>query len=88
LQKHFLALGYFFLRVFCIFTSAHCFKIFSPILMGAAFLALVAGVGYIAEPFVVMLRAAGGWMVEVVRFADETPKQMSEKTEEKTNRLA
>jgi hypothetical protein len=82
LQKHGIALGYFALSVFCILTSAHCFEVFSPLLIVAASLAMVAGIGYIAEPFVVKLRAARAWIVEMIRLAQETPSHPSVKPDE------
>lgn len=83
MQKHALALGYFALSVFCIFTSAHCFIVFSPLLILGAILALVTGVGYAAEPIAEKLRPVGAWAMKMFRIAQEPPKHSPEQVKPK-----
>jgi hypothetical protein len=79
-QKHALALGYFFLAVFCILTSAHSFiELRLPLLL-AAVLAIVVGTGYIARPLSEILShiarqllSIPGWIAKMIRLAQEPP---------------
>ena len=62
MQKHAMALGYFFLAVFCVFTSAHSFHgLYLPLLL-AALVATLAGVGYLLSACAVALQAARTWL--------------------------
>lgn len=79
MQSQAMALGYFFLSVFCIFTSANSGAVFREPLTFAAFLALAAGVGYIAQPAAAALRSLRAWTVQMVRLARETPSATAQK---------
>jgi hypothetical protein len=76
-QQHAIALGYFYLAVICVFTSAHSFVEFRVPLLFAAILALVAGVGYVASPLAARLRRAQGWIAQLIRAAQEPPSSAS-----------
>ena len=62
LKKHAMALGYFFLAVFCVFTSAHCFRGLHLPLWMAALAATLAGVGYLLSACAVTLQAGKTWL--------------------------
>ena len=51
MQKHAIALGYFFLAMFCIFTSAQSFYELRILLLLAALAAVLAGFGDPIQPF-------------------------------------
>jgi hypothetical protein len=77
---HAIALGYFFLAAFCVFASAHSFVELRWVLLAAAVLALIAGIGYVASPLATRLRAFWGWLstlpeglVKLTRIAQEPP---------------
>jgi hypothetical protein len=77
---HAIALGYFFLAAFCALASAHSFLELRRILLAAAALALIAGIGYVASPLAARLRAFCGCLstlpeglVKLIRIAQEPP---------------
>ena len=82
-QKHALALGYFFLAVFCVFTSAHSFVQLRFLLLLAAILAVVVGVGYVASPLAARVRQVQASMVELIRIARQPPTHGSATSDEK-----
>ncbi len=74
MQKHALALGYFFLAVFCIFTSSQGFlQLFSFPLLLAAFAAALMGLGFLWSGCAPQLSAVKKWLVEMVRLAQQSP---------------
>jgi hypothetical protein len=80
MAHHALALGYFFLAVFCTFVSAHSFRELRIPLLVAAALALAAGVAYIPGPLTAAYRALSArlrefvsWVAKMIRQAKEPP---------------
>ncbi len=77
MQKHAMALGYFFLAVFCVFTSAHSFHGLHLPLLLAALAAAVAGVGYLLSACAETLQAArtrlSQWFVRMFHLAQQPP---------------
>jgi hypothetical protein len=72
-QKHALALGYFFLAVFCILTSAHSFiELRIPLLL-AAMISVLVGVNFVSEPVLLWLRGLSSWFAKMYRVAQEPP---------------
>jgi hypothetical protein len=91
MQKQALALGYFFLAVFCMLTSAHSFVEFRIPLLIAALLAVIAGVGYISTPLSAIIslvwRGVCGipsWLVGMVRLAQQPPRREHVSNDEKS----
>jgi hypothetical protein len=82
-HQHAIALGYFFLSIFCVFTSAHSFVELRVALLLAALMALVAGVAYVASPLIARLRAVQAWFVQIIRLAQEPPRHSSAAADEK-----
>ena len=77
MQKHAMALGYFFLAVICVFTSAHSFRgLHLPLLLAALF-ATLAGVGYLLSACAVTLQAGKArlshWFVCMFHLAQHPP---------------
>jgi Tfp pilus assembly protein PilE len=83
MQQHMMALGYFFLAVLCVLTSAHTFVELRIPLLLAALLALVAGAAYVAGPLAARLRAVRTWLLQLIRIAQEPPGHTSATTDEK-----
>ena len=73
MQKHAMALGYFFLAVFCVFTSDHSFIGLRLPLLLAALAATLAGVGYWLSAFAVTLQAGMTWFVRMFHLARQSP---------------
>ncbi len=77
MQKHALALGYFFLAVFCVFTSAQSFRELHRPLLLAALVATLAGVGYLLSHYALTLQAAKTWLshwfVRMFHLAQQPP---------------
>ena len=77
MQKHALALGYFFLAVFCVFTSAHSFLGLHRPLLLLALVATLAGVGYLLSACAVTLQARKTWLshwfVRMFHLAQQPP---------------
>ena len=72
-QKHAIALGYFALAVFCVFTGSQGRLAFrTPLLLGAA-LALGAGCLFLASACYGPLCAAIEWLTGMSRLAQEPP---------------
>jgi hypothetical protein len=91
MQKHALALGYFFLAVFCMLTSAQSFVEFRIPLLIAALLAVIAGVGYISAPLsaIISLVWQGvcgipSWLVGMGRLAQQPPHREHVSKDEKS----
>ena len=73
MYKHALALGYFFLAVFCAYVSAQTFAgLSTPLLMGA-FAAAAIGAGYLYSAFSEQLRVLREQFSALVREAQEPP---------------
>jgi hypothetical protein len=73
MQKHAIALGYFFLAVFCIFTSAQSFYELRIPLLLAALAAALAGFGILFSPFAARLQACKTWLVHMFNLARQPP---------------
>jgi hypothetical protein len=72
-QKHAIALGYFFLAMFCIFTSAQSFYGLRILLLLAALAAVLAGFGVLFSPFAARLLACKNWLVQAFNIARKPP---------------
>ena len=77
MQKHAITLGYFFLAVFCVFTSTHSFRGLHLPLLLAALAAAVAGVGYLLSVCAMTLQAGmtwlSHWFVRMLHLAQQPP---------------
>ena len=73
MQRQAMALGYFFLAVFCVMASAHSFVELRIPLLVAALAALVVGLGYVADPLVAHLRSIPSWLAGMIRLAQQPP---------------
>ena len=82
MQHQAMALGYFFLAVFCVSTSAHTFVELRLPLLLAALVALVVGIAYVAGPFVARLRAFPSWLAKMIRLAQQPPDHAPAMTDE------
>lgn len=77
MQKHAMALGYFALAVFCVFTGSQGLLAFrTPLLVGAA-LALGAGCVFLASACYGPLCAAIEWLTGMSRLAQKPPARQS-----------
>lgn len=84
MQKHALALGYFFLAVFCILTSAHSFiELRIPLLL-AAMTSVLVGVSFVSEPVLLWLRGLSSWFSKMYRVAQEPPHRERAANDEKS----
>ena len=74
MQKHALALGYFFLAMFCIYTSSQGFlqKYYVPLLL-AAFAFGLTGFGFLMSACTLQLLAAKEWCVRILQLAQQPP---------------
>lgn len=73
MQKHAMALGYFALAVFCVFTGSQGLLVFrSPLLVGAG-MALGAGCLFLVSACYGPLCAAIEWLTGMSRLAQEPP---------------
>lgn len=79
-----MALGYFFLAVFCVFTSAQSFIAFRTPLLIAALVAALAGLGFLASACSGQLQAAKKWVVHLLQIARQPPVHRRDATEEHT----
>ncbi|MBX3449225.1 MAG: hypothetical protein KF777_06685 [Planctomycetaceae bacterium] len=74
MQKHTMALGYFFLAIFCIFTSAQeSLRMFSPPLLVAAFAAAMMGLGFLLSAVAPLFAAVKDWFIRLMRLAQQPP---------------
>ena len=66
MQKHAMAMGYFFLAVFCIFTCSQGFLVLykTPLLL-AALAAALMGLGFLFSACVPQFQAVKNWVVAV-----------------------
>jgi hypothetical protein len=80
-QKHAMALSYFFLAVFCILVSSVSVAFQAPLQL-AALIALVAGLGFQFSAVAEILRAAGNRLAQLVRLAQEPPSRQSDLSDE------
>ncbi len=85
MQNHAIALGYFFLSVFCIFTSSqaslHTFRV--PLLL-AALLAAVMGMGNLYIAWADQLQKIRLWLMQMVRLAQQAPTHLKQPSEEQS----
>jgi hypothetical protein len=74
MQKHALALGYFFLAIFCVFTSSQeSLRMFTPPLTVAALAAALMGMGFLFSACAPLFPAVKDWLVRQVRLAQQPP---------------
>ena len=83
MQKHAIALGYFFLAVFCILTSAQGFYELRVLLLLAALAAALAGFVVLFSPFAARLRAFKNWLVQMFNLARTPPEHDSKRGDER-----
>jgi hypothetical protein len=76
-QKNAMALGYFFLAVFCVFASAHSSRGLHVPLLLAALAATLVGIGFLlsalAQPFQAGLAWLKQWLVQLFHQAQQPP---------------
>jgi hypothetical protein len=70
MQKHAMALGYFFLAVFCIFTSSQDLPLQIPLLV-VAMLAALMGIGFLMSAWAAQFQTAWRWWLQVVRLGQK-----------------
>lgn len=81
MQKHALALGYFFLAVFCIFTCSQGFlQLFYIPLLLAALAAALMGLGFLLSACAPQFPAVKKWLVQMVRMAQEPPVESKQRS--------
>jgi hypothetical protein len=84
MQKQALAIGYFYLAVFCVLTSAHSFiELRLPLLL-AAVISLLVGVSFVSEPVLLWLRGLSSWFAKMYRVAQEPPHREPSANDEKS----
>ena len=73
-QKHAMALGYFFLAIFCLFTCSQGFlQGFSIPLLLAALAAAMMGLGFLLSACAPQFATFKKWLVQMVRLAQQPP---------------
>ncbi len=79
MQNHAMALGYFFLSVFCIFASPQVQLRLQIPLQLAALISALMGIGFLMIAWAPQLRTVKRWIVEMVRLARQelNPKEQS-----------
>jgi hypothetical protein len=86
MQRHAIALGYFFLGVFCVYVSAIGFGGLRLPMLAAALAALAAGLGYLFHPHRAWLQARAAsmhqWLLQMLREAQRPPARQSRPTDE------
>ncbi len=74
MQKHAIALGYFFLSVFCIFTSSQGYlELFCIPLLLVALVAALMGIGFLMSAWAGQFQAARKWLLQMVHLAQQAP---------------
>ncbi len=74
MQKHAMALGYFFLAVFCVFTCSQGFlQLFYIPLLLAALAAALMGLGFLFSACAPQFQALKNWLVQMVCLAQQPP---------------
>ena len=73
MRKHAIALGYFFLAVFCIYVSHHASIVFHSTLVTAATCALVVGGVFFVAASVQQLQTGKQFLGRWIRKAQEPP---------------
>lgn len=74
MQKHAIALGYFFLAIFCIFTSSQGYlESFRFQLASLALLAALSGFGYLISACASQIYAIWQWLVQMFWLAQQRP---------------
>ena len=85
MQKHALALGYFFLSVFCLLTASFVIEELRFPLLVASLAALLMGGGFLCSAFVGQIRACWKWLVEAFREAQQPPAREPLVSEERSH---
>ena len=75
MQKHPIALGHFFLAVFCVLASAQEFVLIAVrfLLLLGSLSAFVTGIWILHGPFAQRLGAFNAWLVQMFRLAQQPP---------------
>ena len=73
MEKHAMALGYFFLAVFCVFTSTQSIFEFRVPLLLVALGAALTGLGFLFSACAAQFQAGKNWLVQMVRLARQPP---------------
>lgn len=68
-----MALGYFFLSVFCILTGSFVIEDLRLLLLVASLAALLMGFGFLCSAFAVQIRACRNWLIKAVCLAQQPP---------------
>ena len=73
MQKHAMALGYFFLSVFCIFTSSQGYLPLRMPLLIVSLLAALMGIGFLMSAWAAQFQTAWSWWLQLVRVGQQAP---------------
>jgi len=83
-QKHAMALGYFFLSVFCVFTSSQGYlNMFRIPLFMVALVAALMGLGYFIIACAAQFQMARSWLLQMVRLAKQSPVDRNQQSEDR-----
>jgi hypothetical protein len=73
MQKHAMALGYFFLSVFCIFTSSQGYLQLQMPLLVVSLLAALMGIAFLMSAWAAQFQTAWSWWLQLVRMGQQAP---------------
>jgi hypothetical protein len=73
MQKHAMALGYFFFSVFCIFTSSQAYLQLHMPLLVVSLLAALMGIGFLMSAWAAHFQTAWRWWLKMVRLGQQAP---------------
>ena len=73
MQKHAIALGYFFLSVFCIFTSSQGYLPLRRPLLIVSLLSALTGIGFLMSAWAAQFLTAWKWWLQLVRLGQQAP---------------
>ena len=73
MQKHAMALGYFFLSVFCIFASSQGYLQLQMPLLIVSLLAALMGFGFLMSAWAAQFLMAWRWWLQLVRVGLQAP---------------
>lgn len=83
MQKQAMALGYFFLAIFCVFTSSQGYlQRFSVALLLAALAAALMGLGYLVTACANHITAVKNWLLQMGALAQQPPVENRRRTAE------
>ena len=74
LQKHAMALGYFFLSVFCVFATTQGYlELFCIPLLLVALVAALMGIGFLMSAWAGQFQTAKRWLLQMVQLEQQAP---------------